>query len=214
MKSKLLLCAALALLVAGCKVLEPRPTPPEDPATPGGPAPTPPPVQSIPDTATLPALPPSTHIIVGLCPSTNSYTAMGVNTDTRSFTFLRTGRRATQPQAFAQFYSSGAPVTVYTGRVKLRGTAPAPSVAPTPPPPSPSPTAVPNQETQGSTGEPTYDPCTDIGDPLPEPSPKPTGSNWKPDQFTSFKNLSWYTANALNAVSDPAPAATTFPVPR
>jgi len=214
MKNKLLLCAALALFAAGCKLTEPRPTPTEAPATPGGPAPTAPPVQTIPDTGTIPALPPSTHIIVGLCPSTNAYTAMGVNTETRSFTFLLKGGRATQQQAFTQFYASRAPVTVYTNRVKLRGTTPAPSVAPTPLAPSPSPTAVPNQETQESTDEPTYDPCADIGDPAPEPSPKPTGSVWDPIQFTSFQSLSWYTAHALDAVSAPAPASTTTPVPR
>lgn len=212
MKRMLWLYAAVALLATGCKVLEPKPTPTEDSATPGGPAPTPPPAQRIPDTGTLPALPPSTHIVVGLCPATNSYTAMGVNTDTRSFTFLLKGGRATQQQAFAQFYASRVPVTVYTDRVKLRGTAPAPSTKPTPPPPSPSPTAVPQQTQEAD--EPTYDPCTDIGDPAPEPGPKPTGSTWEPDQFTSFKNLSWYTANALNAISDPAPRVGTVPVPQ
>ncbi|HYI00648.1 hypothetical protein [Hyalangium sp.] len=208
MKSKLWLYAVLALFAAGCRLMEPRPTPADDRATPGGPAPAAPPVQTIPDTGTLPALPPSTHIVVGLCPSTGTYNAMGVNTETRSFTFQLKGGRATQQQAFTQFYASRAPVTVYTQRVKLRGTPPAPSVEPSTAPPSPSPMAVPRQET-GSTDEPTYDPCADIGDPLPEPTPKPTGSQEDPSpQTAAFQQLSWYTAHSLAAVSELAPRST------
>jgi hypothetical protein len=208
MKSKLWLYAALALFAAGCKLTEPRPTP-DDRATPGGPAPAVPPLQAIPDTGTLPALPPSTHIVVGLCPSTGAYTAMGVNTETGSFSFLLKGGRATQQQAFTQFYARRVPVTVYTDRVRLRGTQPAPSVQPSTPPPAPLPTAVPQQET-GSTDEPTYDPCADIGDPAPEPTPKPTGNQEDPSPpLAAFQQLSWYTAHGLDAVSDPAPRSTT-----
>jgi hypothetical protein len=213
MRNKLLLFTSVALIVAGCKLLEPLPTkPPADCSQPGGEAPKPPPLQSIPDTGTVPSLPPSTHIVVGLCPSTSAYTAMGVDTQTKSFTFLIKGGRASQQQAFNQFYAARVPVTVYTQRVQLRGNTPAPSPAPEQPPPAPVPTAVPQQGQSGSSSDPNYDPCENIGDEPPEPGPKPGGSQWEPNQFTAFQNLSWQTAFALDAVSDPA-SATTFPGP-
>lgn len=211
MRNKLLLCAAVALAVAGCKVLEPKPPPPPPPgdcSTPGGEAPPPPPLQSIPDTGTLPPLPPSTHIVTGLCPTTHAYTAMGVDTNTRRITFLFKGGRATQPQAFNQFYAAQIPVTVYTQRVRVKGTTPVPTTAPETPPPAPLPTAVPQQDTSGASSAPIYDPCEQIGDEPPEPGPKPGGSQWEPTSLRSFTNLSWQTAYALDAVSDPVPPST------
>lgn len=219
MKSKLLLWMALglSLAVTGCKTMEPRPDTAGDCSAPGGQAPTPPPIQTVPDTGTLPALPPSTHIVVGLCPATGTYNAMGVDTKNKQFTFLLKGGRASQQQAFQSFYGAGVPVTVYTQRVRLtaRGPVPAPAPAPSaamvPTPPAPTPSTPPAPEE--GTEDPTYDPCQTIGED-PPPFPKPTGSNWDPDQFSAFRNLSWYTANALDAVSDPAPASSTAPVPR
>jgi hypothetical protein len=212
MKNKLLLLMALALSLAGCKTFEPRPDSPADCSAPGGQAPAPPPVQTVPDTEAVPALPPSTHIVVGYCPATSAYTAMGVDTKAQRFTFLMKGSRASQQQAFRSFYDAGVPVTVYTQRVKLTARTGSTALAPAPPPPSPAPTAVPQPVPQSS-GDDTYDPCQTIGE-EPPPTPKPTGSNRLPEQFTSFQDLSWHTAHALDAVSAPAPASTLPPVPR
>lgn len=211
MKNKLLLLPALLLALAGCKTFEPRPETPTNCAAPGGDAPTPPPVQNIPDTGTVPPVPPSTHIVVGLCTATGAYTAMGVDTNNQRFTFLQTGGRATQQQAFRSFYEAKVPVTVYTQRVKLAARSGSTASKPTPPPPSPSPMAVP-QPPQDS-GDALYDPCKNIGE-EPPPTPKPTGSQWEPNQFTSFQHLSWDTAHGLDAISDPAPSTGTIPSPR
>lgn len=214
MKSKLLLWTALglSLAVAGCKTFEPRPEAPADCATPGGQAPTPPPTQTVPDTGTVPTLPPSTHIVVGMCPATGAYNAMGVDTQNKRFTFQLKGTRASQQQAFRSFYEAGVPVTVYTQRVKLTARAPVPApAAALAPAPTPNPSTPPTP-VEGS-DDSTFDPCETIGED-PPPFPKPTGSKSDPNRLTSFQNLSWYTAHALDAVSDPAPSTSTLPAPR
>ena len=197
MKNKLLLLTALALSLAGCKLMEPKPDGSSDGATLGGLAPEPLPEQVIPDRGEVPALPASTHIIVGLCPATNAYSAMGVDTKAQHFTFTVSGKEATRQQAFQRFFAAGVPVTVYTRPVKVRITA--------------------------SLGVSIYDPCQGLlsgqthlpgaqgvvsgpHDTVedPPPTPKPTGG--QRDNLHAFGDLSWKTAFALDAVSEPVSA--------
>jgi hypothetical protein len=214
MRMSLVVSAALGLAVAGCKLMEPRP---DEGAgvgrsTLGGPVPAAPSIQSIPDTGAVPALPKSTEIIVGLCNATGTYSAAGVDTEARRFTFLIKGGRETQAAAFARFYEARVPVTVYTGAVALRNREQTPAPAPSTPPASLAP--VPPPDSKGSTGgDALYDPCGNIGE-EPPPTPKPGGSNWEPSQLTSFEHLAWDTAYALDAVSKPVGRASTVPVPR
>jgi hypothetical protein len=195
MKNKLLLLTTLALTMAGCALMETRPGGSAGSTAPGGPAPEPPAVQVIPDRGEVPALAASTHIVVGLCPATGAYAAMGVDTQARKFTFLISGGEATRQQAIQKFYAAGVPVTVYTRLTQLR--------------------------TGTSKKEMIYDPCKGLQSGLtripadgaviaqvaedPPPSPKPTGG--EVDNLYAFKDLSWRTAFALDAVSHPASAA-------
>lgn len=232
MKKALVLSAVLALALAGCKTMEPRPPPPTEGgecSAPGGPAPKPPPTQSIPDVGPVPAPPKSTNIVVGYCPTTGQYAAMGVDTQTRQFTFMYRGGRATQAAAFSRFYEARVPVAVYTSPVRLtaRGAVPAtgsmsalaPAPAPAPAPatgPAPLPTPAPEEGSGETESDPIYDPCETISE-EPPPSPKPAGSIQDPAILSSFQSLSWYTANALDAVSDPVAPSTapgTAPVPQ
>jgi hypothetical protein len=221
MKKVLVLSAVLALALAGCKMMEPRPPlPPEggECSAPGGPAPKPPPAQSIPDVGPVPSLPKSTNIVVGLCLATGRYEALGVDTQTRQFTFMYRGGRATQAAAFSRFYEARVPVAVYTSPVRLtaRGAVPAtgsmsaPAPAPAPAPatgPAPLPTPPPEEGSRDPESGPLYDPCETISEEAP-PSPKPAGSVKDPTILSSFQSLSWYTANALDAVSDPVAPST------
>ncbi len=214
MKKLLFVPALLALLVVGCRTLEPRPEPSSGAqcAAPGGTAPTAPPMQSVPDSGSLPALPPTSHIITGLCGPTGAYVALGVDTQSRRFTFMLKGSRATQQAAFSRFYAARVPVTVYTAPVKLAGRGGTPPPTPTTPPPSPAPVPGPSD---GSDSPPsTFDPCGNIGDDPKDPK-VPTGSSPQ-EPIEVFKDLSWQTAFAVDAVSDPAAAAAAPPpiVPR
>ncbi|MBN1203758.1 MAG: hypothetical protein JXB05_02395 [Myxococcaceae bacterium] len=203
----LMLSAALALLVVGCKTTGPLPQIPTGGSAPS-PAPALPAWQQIPDSGVVPTLPRSTHIVVALCRATGKYTAMGVDTKTARFTFLMQGGQPTQGQAFTQFYAAGVPVTVYTERMKLRAPMP-PALAPEgeqteePPPTDPSTEPPP---------EPTCDPCN-ISEPPPEPGRKPTGITEASSDLEVFRQLAWRTAGALDGVSVRAPA-TTAPLPQ
>jgi len=233
MKKLVVSLMALGLTLAACKTMEPRPqTPPAEGGGTAPPVPTPPPTQTIPETGTVPTtVPPSTQIIVGYCAPTGQYVATGVNTQTNQFTFTWRGGRATQPAAFARFYESRVPVTVYTSPVRLTaggpGPAPAPGTpttggssafapAPSPPPqptvgpaPVPTPPPLPNEPPDA-----VFDPCQTISED-PPPSPKPTGGKAEPTRPTTFQNLAWRTAYAVDAVSDPlAPTTEPVPVPR
>jgi hypothetical protein len=229
MKKALVWFAALGLALAGCKTLEPKPEPPAggDCSAPGGTPPPAPPVQTIPEGGTVPPVPESTDVVVGYCPATGQYQAAGVNTRTRQFTFMMRGGRATQAMAFSRFYEARVPVTVYTAPVRLaaRGPATGPTptatsaLAPAPgtpaPAPAPAPVPAPVPE-EGSGDDAVYDPCQTISDD-PPPSPKPGGSRWEPTEASSFQRLSWHTAYAVDAVSDPASPSTapgTAPAPR
>ena len=237
MKKVLVWAAALALALAACKTMEPRPDQPPaagDCTEPGGEVPRSPPAQTIPETGTVPAVPQSTQIVVGLCPSTGQYQAMGVNTQTGQFTFAWRGGRATQPQAFMRFYEARVPVTVYTSAVRLTagagrpvpirgGTSASASVAAIAPAastpqesamgPAPVPTPPPNE---GSEGDPDFDPCETISE-EPPTSPGPKGGQASPTWPTAFQSLTWRTAHALNAISDPVGPVTapgTAPAPQ
>jgi hypothetical protein len=193
MKSKWLLLTALAMTLAGCTLMETRPGSPSSGSTaPGGHVPEPPAEQVISDRGPVPDLPASTHIIVGLCPATGSYAALGVDTQARKFTFLISGHEATRQQAFQKFFAAGVPVTVYT-----------------------QVTALSPNENGKSLG---FDPCLNLqsGAPRldssasviaqaaedPPPTPKPTGGGT--DNLAAFATLSWRTAFALAPVSHPA----------
>jgi hypothetical protein len=209
MRNKLSLSAVLALLAVGCKTAEPRPEPPPGGSPPVEAAPKLPPTQYIPDTGGISTVPRSTHIVVGLCPATHGYTVVGVDTRSRQFTFLMKGSRASQPQVFNQLYAARAPVTVYTGPVRL--VAPLPAPAPTPAP-APAPAPAPGTEpgTEPSLDDPTFDPCSPIGDPVPDPERQPTGSKAdEQNQLFVFRELAWRTAHSLDAVSDEATPSTT-----
>lgn len=213
MKKTLALSAALVLAAAGCKMMEPRPDPTGGGQcrAPGGPAPSLPPLQRIPDTSTPPPLTGAQFIIVSSCESTGTYVATGVNTRDGRFTFLVKGTAATRSAAFARFYAAGVPVTVYTAPVKL--TARAETSTPTstePPPPGPTPAPTPSSESSTDEGL-IFRPCDNIGDD-PEDPKIPTGYP-PPDALERFQILSWRTANALDAITDQV-TASTVPVPR
>jgi hypothetical protein len=213
MKKLLFVPALLALMLGGCRILEPRPEPSSGAqcAAPGGTAPTAPPMQSVPDSGALPALAPSSHIITGLCGPTGAYVALGVDTQSRRFTFMLKGSRVTQQAAFSRFYAARVPVTVYTAPVTLVGHGGTPPPNPTPPP-SPAPVPGPND---GSDSPPwIFDPCANIGDDPKDPK-VPTGRP-PPWPLDVFKDLSWQTAFGLDAVSDPLISSTLPPpiVPR
>ncbi len=189
MKNTLLLLTALALTMAGCTLMETRPGSSTGGTAPGGTVPEPPAPQVIPDRGTVPPMPSSTHIIVGLCPATGAYYALGVDTQARKFTFLISGGEPTRQQAFQQFYAAKVPVTVYTVLTQLK-----------------------------SDNGPTYNPCLGFESGMPRigssdtvvaqvaedppPSPKPTGGD--ATNLYGFQYLSWRTAFALDAVSHPA----------
>jgi hypothetical protein len=178
----------------------------------------------------VPPVPPSTQIVVGLCPSNGQYQAIGVNTQTRQFTFSWKGGRASQPVAFSRFYEARVPVTVYTSPVKLTGGAvtPAPvltgsvgasALAPapgTPPQPAlgPAPVPAPPPE-ENSEADSTFDPCQTISEEPPN-SPGPKGSVAEP-RVTVFQGVAWRTAHAVDAVTDPVTPITapgTAPAPQ
>jgi hypothetical protein len=226
MKKALVLAAVLGVALAACKTMEPRPEPPQggDCSAPGGSAPPAPSRQTIPETGTVPPVPQSTEIVVGYCPASGQYQAIGVNTQTRQFTFSWRGGRATQPAAFTRFYEARVPVTVYTSPVRLTAGAVAPApmgsvgasaLAPapgTPPQPALGPAPVPAPPTDdGSENDGDFDPCETISE-EPPTSPGPKGSHSDP-QPTVFQSVAWRTAYAVDAVTDPV-APSTAPVPR
>lgn len=211
MKKTLALSAALVLSAAGCKMMEPRPDPSEGQCrAPGGPAPSLPPLQRIPDTAPPPPLTGAQFIIVSSCEPTGEYVATGVDTRAGRFTFLIKGTAATRPAAFARFYAAGVPVTVYTAPVKLTAGTGTPAPSTEPPPPGPTPIPTPGDD-PGSDGDLIFRPCDKIGDDPKEPD-VPTG--YPPnDPLKRFQILSWRTANALDAITDQV-TASTLPIPR
>lgn len=192
MKNKLLWLTALALTMAGCTLMETRPGSPTGNPEPGGSVPAAPVLQTVPERGPVPDVIASTHIIVGLCPATGRYVAMGVDTQARKFTFLMGGEETTQQQAFQKFYSAGVPVTVYTAVTALRPTAP-------------------------SNVALAFNPCLNLDSGVahtaksvppvaqitedPPPTPRPTGGEMS--NGDAFKILSWRTAFALDAVAGP-----------
>ena len=190
MKNTLLILSALTLALTGCTQLELRPSP-SGGSVPGGDVPDAPLEQVIPDRGPVPAVPASTHIVVGLCPATGAYAALGVDTQARKFTFLISGQDLTRLQVLQQFYAAKVPVTIYTATTQLNTDA---GVA--------------------------YNPCLDLKSGMPRigkndanggviaqvtedppPSPKPTGGDRS--NLYGFQYLSWRTAFALEAVSHP-----------
>jgi len=229
MKKALVLAAVLGVALAACKTMEPRPEPPTggDCSAPGGAAPPAPPAQTIPEAGTVPPVPQSTEIVVGYCPSNGQYQAIGVNTQTRQFTFAWRGGRASQPVAFSRFYEARVPVTVYTSPVRLTagavasapmGSMGASAIAPAPGAPQESaigPAPVPTPPDEGSESDSTFDPCQTISED-PPPSPGPKGGRTEP-RPTAFQSLAWRTAHAVDAVTDPAAPSTapsTAPAPQ
>ncbi|MFL5347583.1 MAG: hypothetical protein ACJ8AT_22585 [Hyalangium sp.] len=218
MKRMLCIIAALGLAVAGCETLKPKPEPSSggDCSTPGGTVPTAPPLQSIPDTGTVPALGKPTHIIVGFCKPRGTYTAAGVDTGTRRFTFVIKGGRGTQEAAFARFYEAGVPVTVYTGDVRLlshegASTPPTGGAAPAPPPPADASGGSGGDSGGDSGSDLIYRAC--ISDPPPG-GPGPTGVPPDAPDPVIFEKLAWRTAFAVGAVAQTVPPASTLPPPR
>ena len=188
MKKRLILSAALMMAAAGCKLLEPQPTPlPGAQCSTLGPAPSLPPAQPIVDTSAMPSVPSSQFIIVSTCEATGTYVATGVDTQAGRFTFLFKGGSSTRSAAFAKLYAAGVPVTVYTGSVTLKA------------------------------GEVTpFDPCARTGDAPKEPTspgigddprdpPVPPGIGDDPRDPPvppGIAALAWCTANALTAVTN------------
>ncbi|HZI12315.1 MAG TPA: hypothetical protein VE153_18160 [Myxococcus sp.] len=229
MSRKLLLCLLLAV-VTGCRTLGNRPDP--------GPCPEPGPVPEAPRTQTLPpggALPQgANHIVVGMCPATGAYLGAGIDTKTRSFTYVVRGDRSTLDTFLTNAYRARVPVVLYTSPVKVAGTRPGTVVGAVAPAPG--------------SGEEVFDPCTDVppvggtragpgiapqstGGPAPsptgtgdtqmigdEPPPDPDdpgGAN--PPPPPEFSELSWRTATAVDNTADSASASTaptTTEVPR
>lgn len=197
MMKRILLCLVLAGSLGGCRIFgEPRPTPPDTCPQPG-PVPTAPPVVELPPGGTPP--PGASHVIGLLCQETGAFHAAGVNVQTRSFTYLVSGGRASRESFLANAYRSGVPVVLYTGPVKVPGGRRASSSA--------AATSGATSTQTGTDGEETLDPCFDgneIGDKPPD-SPKDPG-NASPKPIDTFTKLAWTTANAVDGVSDPASA--------
>jgi hypothetical protein len=143
-----------------------------------------------------------------LCPETGAFHAAGVNVNTRSFTYLVSGNRASRESFLANAYRLGVPVVLYTGRVKVPGGKRASGGAA-----AVSSGATASASNTGSGEESALDPCfldNEVGDKPPEVPKDPGDSNPKP--IDTFTQLAWISANAVDTVSDPA-AASTQPAP-
>jgi hypothetical protein len=192
MMKRLLLCAVLASSLAGCRILGgPRPTPDTCPEP--GPVPTPPAVSTLP----LGAVPPpgASHVVGLLCQETGAFMLAGVNLPGRTFTYVVKGQRDTREALLSHVYKAGVPVVLYTSPVKVAGG-------------TRTSAAVTSGATSGSAdGDTTLDPChdgTEIGDPPPD-DPKDQGNATAPP-LEAFARLAWYSASAIDGVSDPAAA--------
>ncbi len=135
MKKRLILSAALVMTAVGCKMAEPQVMPTPTPAsssaavstpTSGGvcstlsPAPSLPAADTIWSTNPTPSVPSSQFIVVSTCEAVGTYVAMGVNTQSGSFTFMFKGGKASRAETFAKLYAAGVPVTVYTGPMTVK----------------------------------------------------------------------------------------------
>ena len=204
MMKRFVLCVLLAGSLSGCRIFgEPRPTPDNCPEP--GPVPTAPPVVELPPGATPP--PGATHVVGLLCQETGAFHAAGVNTKTRSFTYLVSGTRAARDSFLADAYKAGVPVVLYTAPVKVPGGKRVSGSA------AMASGATTTGTTSGEDDE-TLDPCfdgTEIGED-PPPDPKDPG-NASPKPIDTFTRLAWLSANAVDGVSDPAALSTSRPAP-
>lgn len=220
MSRKLLLCLMLAV-VTGCRTLGTRPDP--------GPCPEPGPVPEAPRTQTLPpggALPPgANHIVVGMCPATGAYLGAGIDTKSRSFTYVVRGDQRTRDTFLANAYRAGVPVVLYTSPVKVAGasgsqdevfdpctdippvsstrsgttTVPSgPGIAPSAAGAAPSDTS----KAASGTGQTTQN----IGEEPPPDPDDPGGAN--PPPPPEFSELSWRSASAVDNTADSAAPST------
>jgi hypothetical protein len=221
MFKKLLLSLLLATAVAGCRTWGNRPDPAPCPAP--GPVPQAPRTQPLPPGGTLP--PGANHIIVGMCPDTGAYLGAGVDTKTRSFTYVVRGDRNTRETFLANAYRAGVPVVLYTSPVKVArpsGTGggdgvfdPCTDIRPmdatrprTAPTTGPAPTGPTGTAPTGTTGVAR---TSLVADPVPqspgeaeqmigdEPPPDPEDPGATPPEFSE---LSWQTATAVDNTAD------------
>jgi len=202
--NKWMMCLVLVGAVTGCRTLGSRPTP--SPSCPEpGPMPKAPKVQRLPPGAQLPEG--ATQMVIGMCPSTGKFLALGVNPGKKTFAYAVSGDRVSSEAFLAQVHRKGIPTTTFTAPVKVRGEG---SVGTGAVDTNPNP-----QQGQQGGGEeqsapPPYDPCTNQSDEIgdkPPPDPEDEGGA-VPDGFAA---LAWRTANAVDDTSDPAPAAKPSP---
>lgn len=199
--NKWVMCLVLVGAVTGCRTMGSRPTP--SPCPEPGPMPKTPKVQPLPPNAQLPEG--ATQMVIGLCPSTGKFLALGVNPGKKAFAYAVSGDRASSEAFLAKVHRSGIPTTTFTAPVRARGSVGTDAV---------DTNSNPQQGQQGGNEEqsapPPYDPCTNQSDEIgdkPPPDPEDEGGA-VPDGFAA---LAWRTANAVDDTSDPAPAATPPP---
>lgn len=205
MMKRWLLCIVLVGAVTGCRTMGERPTP--STCTEPGPIPKAPPVQVIQPGTPLPQG--ATHVVVGLCPSTGTFLAAGINVRTRSFTYLVSGGRDSKDSFLSNAYGAGVPVVLYTAPTRVVAAVGSSQGAALT-----SGTTTSTSDTGSGDEEPPFEPCgdgTQIGDNPPK-DPEDTGGA-KPDSPNTFAKLAWNTASAVSAVSAPAPTSRTEPPP-
>ncbi|NVJ27114.1 MULTISPECIES: hypothetical protein [Myxococcus] len=203
--NKWMMCLVLVGAVTGCRTLGTRPVTPSPSCPEPGPMPKTPKVQRLPPNARLPEG--ATQMVIGLCPSTGRFLALGVNPGQKTFAYAVSGDRVSSEAFLAQVHRKGIPTTTFTAPVRARGEG------------SVGTDAVdagsnPRQGNQGGNEEqsapPPYDPCTNQSDEIgdkPPPDPEDEGGA-VPDGFAA---LAWRTANAVDDTSDAAPAAKPSP---
>lgn len=219
MSTRLLLCLLLAAAaVTGCRTWGNRPDP--KPCPDSGPVPEAPRTQPLPPGGTLP--PGANHIVVGMCPDTGAYLGAGINTKTRSFTYVVRGDRSTRETFLANAYRAGVPVVLYTTPVKVAGAAGSPdrvfdpctdirpmsATNPSTAPTGPAPTGPTGTAPTGTTGvartalaadappQSSGETAQMIGE---EPPKDPDDPGATPPEFGE---LSWLTATAVDNTAD------------
>ncbi|MBU8895564.1 hypothetical protein KRR26_08100 [Corallococcus sp. M34] len=210
-------------LGSGCALFENRPgenegsRPAENTCADPGRAPSPPVLRSLRETPTLP-LASTTQVVMGYCPTTGAYIALGVDANHRAFTFYVGGGTSTRNVFTSQVHASGVPLVTYTRILTVK---PRPSMTLTPPvlfdpcaqsllqdvpgtanaKPS-APVAGGADAGTSGTGGTCAAPGThcEIGDEPPKDPDNPN-SWWNGRQRGAFQELAWGAAKALNTVS-------------